>query len=154
MACPVSARAGPSPSGGEAASWIALALLPHDIGLVFPRVALSEPTLSLGYTIQIPVTDNKRHRVLGGLDLNPMWEGHRARGRLGYRFGWHYPFFGLAIVADKTGVAFAPEVGVRLTKESPIHEPKFGAHFIVRADVPVEADELRAVSVLFGWSMF
>jgi len=132
-----------------------LALLPHDIGIVFPRVALSEPTLSLGYTLQIPVTENRRHRVVGGLDLNPMWEGHRARARLGYRFGWRYPFFGFGTVADKTGFAFAPEVGVRLTSSgSPLDQPEFAPHIIVRADIPVAVDELRAVSVLLGWSLF
>lgn len=155
MGWPSSAQAGPSPSGNQIAGWILLAVFPHDVGIIFPRVALDEPTLNLGYTLQFPVTENRRHRVVAGLDLNPMWDGHRARGRLGYRFGWRYPFFGFGMVADKTGFAFAPEVGVRLTSsEAPLDRPDFAAHVIVRADVPVAVDELRAVSVLLGWSLF
>jgi len=90
------------------------------------------------------------------LDWNPTWDGHRARGRLGYRFGWRYPFFGLAAVVDSTGFAFAPEVGVRLvtSRTSQLDQADFAIHFIVRADIPERMNDLRSVSILGGWSLF
>jgi hypothetical protein len=138
------------------ARWIALGLAPHDVGLLFTRADREHPYLSLGWTAQIPVSDSRRQRVVLGLDWNPAWDGHRVRARLGYRFGFRYPFFGLAAVADKSSLAFAPEVGVRLvtSSKSSLSEPDFAFHFIVRADIPVRMDELRAVSVLAGWSLF
>jgi hypothetical protein len=136
--------------------WILLALAPHDAGPLFTRVEPDQPYLSLGWTMQFPVTESRRHRIVGGVDWNPAWDGHRVRARLGYRFGFRYPFFGFAAVADTTGLAFAPELGVRLvtSSKSPLDQADFAIHFIVRADIPARVDELRAVSVLAGWSLF
>jgi hypothetical protein len=38
--------------------------------------------------------------------------------------------------------------------QSPNNDADFAVHFIVRADVPVAVDELRAISVLVGWSLY
>lgn len=151
-----SARAGASPSGGAVAGWIVLALAPHDAGPLFTRVEPTEPYLSLGWTMQFPVSESRRQRIVGGLDWNPAWDGHRVRARFGYRFGFRYPFFGFAALADKTGLEFAPELGVRLvtSSKSPLDRADFAIHFIVRADVPARVNELRAISVLAGWSLF
>ena len=40
------------------------------------------------------------------------------------------------------------------SSKSPLDQADFAVHFIVRADVPVAVDELRAISVLVGWSLF
>jgi len=148
-ACPARADL---PTGDTILSAAILAALPHDAGVL---LAEGNAWFALGWSAQIPVADLARQRVVLGLDWNPVSPAHPVRGRLGYRFGWRYPFFGLGASVDRSGFTASPEVGVRLFHASRRDKKaNFSWHFLVRADLSPKPERLRAVTYLVGWSIF
>jgi hypothetical protein len=142
------------PTGDSIIGYGLLFLAPHDAGVL---LADGNAWFALGWSLQIPVSEGRRHRVVMGLDWNPASSTHPVRGRLGYRFAWRYPFVGFGLSADRSGVTYSPELGVRLFHDRKTEDrtPNFAWHLLVRADLAAPVpDDLDAVTSLVGWTLF
>lgn len=122
-----------------------LLVLPSDIGLFIPAWG---PDFLLGWSYQLAFTENRRHRIIGGIDWIPTSDTAHLRIRGGYRYTREYFIAGLMAAHAATGGTWSPEAGVRLGAEG-----RPGLHLLARAEIPIAVDGFRGVAVLAGWDM-
>jgi hypothetical protein len=107
----------------------------------------------LGWSWQIPISPSFRHRIAGGVDWVPGNDQHRLRGRIGYRFGLRHLFGGLGPAFDHSGMTWSPELGLKFAHATePDEQIDLSLHIVVRADIAVGVNDVRAFSVLLGWN--
>jgi hypothetical protein len=136
--------------------------LPGEAGVFLDRGGAN---FDLGWSWQVPFTASFRHRVAGSLDWVPSSATHRVGGRLGYRYARGGLFAGFGVSLDPSGFMWAPEVGIKLPpRKVEDGEIDPAAHVLVRAEVASDLRwsgegssrlaPLRAVTILFGWTIF
>jgi len=126
-----------------------LLVLPSDIGLFIPAWG---PDFVLAWSYQLAFTENRRHRIIAGIDWIPTSDTARARIRGGYRYSRQHFLVGLMAAEAATGATWSPEVGFRVGRDGTegIHP---GVHLLARAEIPIAVDGFRGVAVLLGWDM-
>lgn len=159
------------PSGSKIFGVAAAGLLaPSQIGALTRRGGAD---FTLGWSWQVPFTvfallarDDahrgeapsdwlKRHRVVGALGLLPVASGGHVRGRIGYRFSVRYFFAGAGGTFASPGNTWSPELGARFLHwrrhaQDDAWDPAL--HLLVRPEIAPGFDEVRAVTVLLGWT--
>jgi len=152
----VAAASGHVPSELASGSTIAAVaaagvVLPSETGMLFDRKAF----FVVGWSWQVPITPSFRHRIVGGLNWVPASDQHRWGGRAGYRFAARDFIAGAGIAFDHAGTTWSPEAGVRFPPhrhEDELFDPSL--HVILRADVALELNRLRGMTMLVGWTFF
>jgi hypothetical protein len=132
----------------------ALALvIPGDIGVAVPASGASNGRFVLGWSVQIPVEPDMRHRIVPSLDLL-VGDGTSWRGRLGYRYARRYLLAGAGVGLDGAGVDLSPEVGVRfLHAGRPSEDADISMHLLARAEIDPGSGRLRGGTFLLGWNL-
>jgi hypothetical protein len=152
----VAAASGHVPTAlGSPATMVAVgtaaAVLPSETGVLIDRRAY----FVLGWSWQIPLTASFRHRIVTGVNWVPVSTEHRWGGRVGYRFVVSDFIAGGGVAFDRAAVTWSPELGIKLPPNR--HgEEQFdpSLHVIVRGDLALELNRLRAMTVLCGWTFF
>jgi hypothetical protein len=130
------------------------ALAPSDLGVVVPTAAPSLARFLLGWSWQIPLEHELRHRLVPSADL--LLRGGAAwRGRLGYRYAGPHAFAGAGVALDRAAMSLSPELGVRFAHaDSHPIVTDTSLHLLARADIAPESGRVRGVTVMLGWNLF
>jgi hypothetical protein len=137
-----------------AAGLLALVLvLPGDVGVAVPTADPSAARLVIGWSFQIPLEHELRHRLVPSLDLIPQ-SGPAVAGRLGYRYARRHAFAGAGVGLDAAGVNLSPEIGVKFAHaERDRDSIDLSLHLLVRAAIAPDSGRVRGATVLLGWNL-
>ena len=137
---------------GLAVGLLALVVVvPGDVGVAV-RTADPSARLLIGWSLQIPLEHELRHRLVPSLDLLPQ-DGPSVRGRLGYRYARRHAFAGAGVGLDAAGANLSPEIGVKFAhSERESDSIDLSLHLLARAEIAPDSGRVRGVTVLLGWN--
>jgi hypothetical protein len=141
-----------------AAIAIGALIIPSELGATTTRAPEPATKVVIGWSWQVPVRfgESPYHRVVAGVDLEPGPGGVAWRGRAGYRYMRRHAFGGMGGTLATGGFTLSPEIGVKFAHATPpSSDPTDPAvHLLARVEVEPTSGQLRAATLLLGWTVF
>jgi hypothetical protein len=140
------------------AAMVVGAVIPSELGTTTTRAPGQASKVVIGWSWQVPVQlgESTYHRAVLGLDLEPGPGAVAWRGRAGYRYMRRHAFAGIGGSLFRGGVTLSPEIGLKFAHAMPksLDQIDPSLHLLARLEVAPQSGELRAATLLFGWSLF